>query len=188
MTLCNGFYLLFCLITVNGSGKFTFQIHHGGKMKLVNDRLSYVENKVDFVDYMDMDRLSIVEIDGILIKDLGYYCGALYYVVPAYSDELVLLDSDQALMSIVGELIENTFEVLLYCEHPIQEGGSKLVPLLDQSQHDQGSTSPIEGSQVLESQLPESQPRAAQGPPQASPSQPQASQRPPQAEQSPPQA
>ena len=110
-----------CFIAaVTGSGKFTYKVHHGGRMELVNDRLSYVDSKVDYVDHMVINRLSLLELDAILKKDLGYFVGGLYYMVPADATEFIFLDSDSTLLSVVGMLLERTFLLPLYCDHRVE--------------------------------------------------------------------
>jgi len=79
------------------------------------------------VDHMDIDRLSLVELDAILMKYMGYFVGWMYYMVPADATEFLFLDSDSTLLSVVEKLLERTFLLTLYCDHRVEEGHNLLL-------------------------------------------------------------
>ena len=49
-------------------------------MEVVNERLTYVGGRIDYVDHVDVDRLSLLELDKIVEKNLGYSAIPMYYI------------------------------------------------------------------------------------------------------------
>ena len=47
---------------------------------MVNERLTYVGGRIDYVDHVDVDRLSLLELDKIVEKTLGYSAIPMYYL------------------------------------------------------------------------------------------------------------
>ena len=71
---------LLSLLAEKGYGKFTFKVHNGGRMEMVNVRLSYVEGRVDHVDHCDIDKLllSLIWFRRRIWDILIQHCTTLY--------------------------------------------------------------------------------------------------------------
>ena len=66
---------------------FTLKVHHGGDIFKEKGIVLYVDDKVDFYDWVNKDYLSLKELDGIL-KTLGYVSKPdYYYMIPGHNDE-----------------------------------------------------------------------------------------------------
>ena len=64
------FFNCFILIafTEKDPGLFSLKIYHAGKFKYVDDKRKYVNGLVAYVDWCDIDKFSVHEIDGVMEK------------------------------------------------------------------------------------------------------------------------
>ena len=78
--LFNGLFFILFLFLEEFLNNFVLNIYHGGSIDFDNDEVKYVGGRVSHLDYANVDKMSIVELDGILKKKLGYHVGAVSYV------------------------------------------------------------------------------------------------------------
>ncbi|KAG8371475.1 hypothetical protein BUALT_Bualt13G0091400 [Buddleja alternifolia] len=84
---------------------FTIKLHHGGKL-IEHPLKMYVGGRVDFVDFIDPDLMSLIELDKFAEK-LGYVSAAYYYyLIPGRNVQsslvFLLCDDDVLKMGSIG--------------------------------------------------------------------------------------
>ncbi|KAI4351325.1 hypothetical protein L6164_005700 [Bauhinia variegata] len=98
---------------------FTLCIHHGGKF-IPGPPCQYEGGWVNHIDYVDLDRFSLIVIAGLL-KDIGYAgVESCSYVLTGQNIDngLVMLITDDDAMEMVSKC-KGQAEIDIYVEHPI---------------------------------------------------------------------
>ena len=64
--------------------------------------------------------MSVMELKGILIKDLGYSSGVVYFLKSATCDQMLFVESDDFFIQAMAEILKTKWEVEMFCDHPVE--------------------------------------------------------------------
>ncbi|KAK3041474.1 hypothetical protein RJ639_000451 [Escallonia herrerae] len=137
-------YLIFHAYSVertDGSDRYTIKFHHGGDFNSISDNLQYVGGKIAYIDNLDPDEISVIEIHEMLKQIYVQPYIAAYYLKPnkQMKDGIQILLDDQDAYNMCTCNLQDSRIALVYVDHcggVLDEAEEVLV--LSSSQTEQG--------------------------------------------------